>query len=93
MKTKLILLPENLDVSIVSLPSQTAQTRNLVSVEANCQLSVQRLTPQLCSQVSRVLLLLHPVLLERPHLSSERMKETEVLTEQAFRQHGALRVA
>lgn len=67
--------------------------RNLVSVEANCQLIVQRLTPQLCSQVCRVFLLLHPVLLECPHLSSERRKETKVLTEQAFRQLGELRVA
>lgn len=40
--------------------------RNLVIVEADCQLSVHRLTPQLCSQVCRVLLLLHPVLLECP---------------------------
>lgn len=48
---------------------------------------------QLCSQLCRVLLLLHPVLLECPHLSSGRMKETKVLTEQAFRQLGELRVA
>lgn len=50
LKTKLILLSENLDLFIVSLAIEQLSTWNLVSVEAHCQVSVERLTPQLCSQ-------------------------------------------
>ena len=53
-------------VFIVSLPSETDQNLELVCVETNCQLSVQRLLKHLCNQVCHVLVLPGRHLLECP---------------------------
>lgn len=69
------------------------RTWNLVSVEALCEVIVERLTQELCSQGWHVL-----VLLEVPGLPLERRRETEVQTgykddSTSFKQNGGLRVA